>query len=126
MASLHEPFGSCQIASSAIIAMARLHRMSAASLILVVMWQGTVLGVSGSKTADLAADKGAAAAGAREGRELARAEGASAGALNRREKREERRLEAELASPTRDSSAGRNALTPAERKSDSRVSVMHV
>ncbi len=55
-----------------------------------------------------------------------RAEGVSAGALDRREKREERRLEAELDRPARDSSAGSSALTPAERKADSRVSVMHV
>ena len=105
--------------------MARLHRLAAA-LILVVMWQESVLGARDTKTADLSADKGAAAAGAREGRELARAEGVSAGALNRREKREERRLEAELASPTRVSISGSNSLTPAERKADSRVSVMHV
>ena len=110
--------------SSRTVAMVPSHRLAAA-LILVVMWQGTVLGASGTKTADLAADKGAAAAGAREGRELARAEGVSAGALDRREKREERRLEAELDRPARDSSAGSSALTPAERKADSKVSVMH-
>ena len=98
-------------------------RRGATFLVLGVLCTlGVVVAASGASAANLAVDRSSAAAGAREGRELARAEGASATALDRREKREEKRLEAELDQPVRGSGADSDALTPSERKADAKVS----
>ena len=98
-------------------------RRGASTLVLGVLCTlGVVVAASGASAANLAVDRSSAAAGAREGRELARAEGASATALDRREKREEKRLEAELDQPVRGSGADSDALTPSERKADAKVS----
>ena len=83
-----------------------------------------MLGVQGEKgdgtSSMLAVEKGVAAAAAKEGRDLARAEGADAGALNRREREEEKRLEKELAESKR-RSPKRSDLSKSDLDADAKV-----
>lgn len=98
-----------------------LHFMrSCAPALLLGLLALVVVGAErGSSSAELVDEKAGAAAGAREGRDLAREEREDVGGLTRREQREEKRLEREL--NLQESDDGRKnhvILSRADRKED--------
>ena len=94
-------------------------RSCAPALLLGLLALVVVGAERGSSSAELVDEKAGAAAGAREGRDLAREEREDVGGLTRREQREEKRLEREL--NLQESDDGRKnhvILSRADRKED--------
>lgn len=104
--------------------------MWAPALLLVLLALHAAWAERGTSSAELAHEKAGAAVGAREGRDLAREEREDASGLNRREQKEEKRLERELKVQESDGARTNHViLSRADRREDAKenrlVSMVH-